>query len=378
MKAVSATMLYDGSGTPVTKNVYVLFEEERIKDITNQKPDCDIIAEGVVTPAFIDGHSHIGMVRSGEPSSEDESNERMSSMLPLVNAIDSIYMDDFAFEDSVQHGVLYSHVLPGSGNIVGGRTVLIRNFAKDVEEAQICQPGIKAALGYNPRSTTDWKGERAYTRMGALSILRNELIKARKAMELLALGKRLPAELEPQTEALMEIIQGKRVLMTHVHKEDDIVTLMSLMREFGFKTVIHHACDVHTPHLWAKVKKAGLDVIYGPMDSFSYKVELKHERWQNVKFLIDSGVRFGLMTDHPVMLQRNLFLQLRFVRRCGMSREEAISTITGRTADILGLEGLGRIAKGGYASLLVWNSDPFSLEAWPTTVIGEGKVLVGA
>jgi imidazolonepropionase-like amidohydrolase len=378
MKAVKATEFYDGTAAPVRKHVYVAFEGERIVDVSERRPDCEIIAEGVVTPAFVDGHSHIGMSRSGEPSSEDESNERMSPMLPLVNALDSIYMDDFAFEESIQHGVLYSHVLPGSGNIIGGQTVLIRNFARDIQEALIDTPGIKAALGYNPRSTTDWKGERPYTRMGAISVLRSELIKARKAIELLQTGKKVQAELEPHVEAMIEILQGKKRLMTHVHKEDDIVNLIRLMHEFGFRAVIHHAGDVHTPELWRKVKEAGLDVIYGPVDAFSYKVELKHERWTNVKYLVESGVKFGLMTDHPVVLQRNLFMQLRFFRRFGMSREAAIACVSGRTAEILGLNNIGVLRHGSMASLLVWTADPFSLESWPSTVIGEGRVLYTA
>ena len=66
-------------------------------------------------------HSHIGMVRSGEPDKEEGVNERMNSVYPLVNALHSIYMDDPAFNESVESGVLYSTVLPGSENIIAGK-----------------------------------------------------------------------------------------------------------------------------------------------------------------------------------------------------------------------------------------------------------------
>lgn len=376
MKAVKATLLYDGTAGRPMKNVFVKYDGAKIIGVSPTKPDCEVVAEGIVTPAFVDGHSHIGLSRSGEPSAESESNEHMAPMLPLVNALDSVYMDDAAFKDSVEHGVLYSHVMPGSGNVIGGKTAMIRNFAKDIQDAFISQPGIKAALGFNPRSTTSWKGDRPHTRMGAISILRNEFIKAKKAKELLSLKKKVRAELEPQTESLIDIIDGKQVLMVHVHKEDDIVNLMRLMREFGFRAVIHHAVDVHSIDLWSKVRRAKLDVIFGPVDAFAYKVELKHENWRNGKFLVDSGVRFGLMTDHPVILQRNLFLQLRFFLRFGLSREKSISLVTSRTAQILGQKDIGSIEKGKMASIVVWNRDPFTLESWPSTVIGEGRVLV--
>ena len=99
----------------------------------------------------------------------------MDSLLFLADALDSVQMDDSAFRDSVELGVLYSCVLPGSGNIVGGRSAIIRNYARTTTEALIARSGIKAAFGYNPMSTRDWKGTRPHTRMGALSLLRARL-----------------------------------------------------------------------------------------------------------------------------------------------------------------------------------------------------------
>jgi imidazolonepropionase-like amidohydrolase len=375
MKAVKANVLYDGTGNKAMKDVYILFEGDKIVDISKERNGAEVIAEGVVTPAFIDSHCHIGMARSGEPYQEDETNEEMNAIYPLVNAIHSVYMDDPAFRESVEFGVLYSHVMPGSGNIIGGRTALIRNFARDIGDAFIANIGIKAALGYNPRSTTSWKGTRPSTRMGAIAMLREELLKAKKTKALLKKGKKEREEVEPLTEIFIDILDRKLPLMVHVHKEDDIITLMNLAYEFGIRAVINHGCDVHSPELWAKVKARGMDVIYGPVDSFSYKVELKNESWRNIKYIVDSGLRFSVMSDHPVVLQRNLYLQLRFFRRFGMSREQVIALLTGNAADILGLEKLGRIKKGNYASIVVWNGEPMSMESYPIMSIGEGKVV---
>jgi imidazolonepropionase-like amidohydrolase len=92
-------------------------EEQQVqqrKQGGEEEAEIETIAEGaVVTPAFIDSHSHIGMVRSGEPEKEEEANEHMDSVYPLVNALHSIYMDDPAFKESVESGILYSTVLRG-------------------------------------------------------------------------------------------------------------------------------------------------------------------------------------------------------------------------------------------------------------------------
>jgi hypothetical protein len=88
-------------------------------------------------------------------------------------------MDEPSFGESVENGVIYSTVLPGSGNIIGGKAVLVRNFCKDIGDAYVMDVGIKAALGFNPR-TTGWKGERPSTRIGAIAMLRENFIKARR------------------------------------------------------------------------------------------------------------------------------------------------------------------------------------------------------
>ena len=172
--------------------VYVGFEGDEIKYVGKDKTpkvegttenDNEIIAEGntyAITPGFIDAHSHIGLVRSGEPDREEEANDHFNPIYPLVNALHSIYMDDPSFTESVEGGVLYSTVLPGSGNIVGGKAVLIRNFAKDIGEAYMSDVGIKMALGYNPRSTTEWKGDRPSTTNGSNRYATRKFVKGKK------------------------------------------------------------------------------------------------------------------------------------------------------------------------------------------------------
>ena len=82
------------------------------------------------------------------------------------------------------------------------------------------------------------------------------------------------------------------------------------------------------------------------------------------------------MPDHPVILQRNLFLQLRHFIRCGMSRQHAIEVITRQNAKILGIDNvLGTLSKGKWASFIGWNGDPFDMTHYPVAVYGEGKLL---
>ncbi len=142
--------------------------------------------------------------------------------------------------------------------------------------------GIKAALGYNPRSTVDWKGDRPSTRMGAVAMLRENLIKAHKATKLLEMEKKVVAEMEPVTEVFIDILSNKfKMMMVHLHKEDDAIVLIQLAKEFGVKAVANHCLDVHREEVFVALRKADIPIIYGPTDGFLYKVELKHESWKN-------------------------------------------------------------------------------------------------
>ena len=111
------------------------------------------------------------------------------------------------------------------------------------------------------------------------------------------------------------------------------------------------------------------------MDAFPYKVELKHESWRNAEKLLNSGAKFSIMSDHPVILQRNILYSLRHMLRFGLSRANAISKITREAAEIIGAHNIGQIKPGFKASLVVWNGDPFSLSSHPILVLAEGRTL---
>ncbi len=374
MQTIKGDTVYTGSG--VVNDQYINFDGSLTANVSDKKDGELAGSYPVITPAFIDAHCHIGLVRGGEPSSEAEANERMDAMLAHADVLDSVQMDDSGFADSVEMGVLYSCVLPGSGNIIGGRSAVIRNYANDTNSALIKRAGIKAAFGYNPMSTREWKGTRPYTRMGALAILRSKLCDVKAKMEKERIKEDADVTFTAEEKVLKAILFGEERLRVHVHKSDDISALLRFVDEFGLSVTVEHSCDIYEQGVYEELKAREIPVIFGPMDTLAYKVELKHENWRNIKYLIDSGVKFGLMTDHPVILQKMLLIQLRWFLRMGLSKQEAIEIITSKNAEILGVDdSLGAIESGKWASYVCWNGDPFSLESYPIAVYAEGKLV---
>ncbi len=399
---IKAKVLYDGLKS--YKNRFIVIEDEKIVEVTKTAIKADF--EGFVTPAFIDPHSHIGMDRDGEPWQENEVNDIVNQINPLDDPLNSIYFDDRAFKDAVDFGVLYSCVVPGSGNLIGGRAKIIRNYARNVKEAFMKDYGFKMALGYNPRSTQEWKGERSNTRMGIYALLEKKLdatlIKREKKQldlkkktrelnkklkekkiskkeleeELKIADKEFELEFLPEEKALLLLLRGKMTAKVHVHKEDDVYYLIKLAKKYNLKVTAEHTGDVFHKEVFDELGKHNIPVVFGPLGTLGYKVELKHAYYQNAKLLMNSKAFFGLMTDHPVIHTYSLRDSLKFFLIQGMNKEDAISLITYKNAKILGIDDiLGTIKKGKLASLVVWNNDPLDLSAFPVMVMGEGKIL---
>jgi imidazolonepropionase-like amidohydrolase len=377
MNCIFAETIYTGKSIVYDK--HLVFNGKSISGISKSARGELLGRFEVVTPAFIDPHSHIGMERSGEPSGEGEANDHLDSILALTDALDSVQMDDKALKDAVESGVLYSCVVPGSGNIIGGQSAVIRNFAANSTEALIGRAGLKAAFGYNPRSTTSWKGKRPSTRMGAIAVLRGRLAEVRQKIQKYRQARGRKKEeitFSAEDKVLQELLSRKFRLRAHVHKIDDIAALLRLVDDFKIKITIEHAMDVHQADIFHELKKRKIPVVYGPIDSFAYKVELKHEDWRNISHLLTSGVQFGLMTDHPVTLARQLFLQTRWFIRAGMSKQAAVELVSHQNARILGIDDrLGTLQRGKWASFICWSGDPFNMASYPQAVYGEGNLL---
>ena len=364
------------TGEHVVDCAYINVKGSTIDSVGKQK-DSEVAGEyAVITPALIDPHCHIGLIRGGEPGAEAEAHEHMNIMLAHADVLDSIQMDDVGVPASIEAGVLYSCVLPGSGNIISGNSAVIRNYGKDTNSALIRRAGIKGAIGYNPMSTREWKGERPYTRMGSMSILRAKLVDVQNKMAKEAAKEDADVSYSADELVFKSVLAGEERLRIHVHKADDIAALLRFVDEFKLKVTIEHSCDIHDDRTYRELAARDIPVIYGPMDSLAYKVELKHEDWRNIRYLIDSGVEYGLMTDHPVILQKMLLFELRHFLRMGLSKQEALEIITRKNASIIGVDDiLGTLTPGKWASFVCWNGDPFSLESYPVAVYAEGKLI---
>lgn len=319
----------------------------------------------VIMPGFVDTHSHIGGVDGGDSS---------ASLHPGVRVIDSINVRDTRIRKALSGGITTVNIMPGSGLLLSGQTVYLKlRNGKVIDDLFIPWPdgapmgGMKMANGTNPRGAPPRPG----TRAKAAAMARALFIKAQeyRAKVLAAAGDR--SKLPPRDldlEGLVEVLDGKRVVHFHTHRHDDILTVLRLAKEFGFKLVLQHVSDGWAVASEIAAAKAPCSIIV--LDSPGGKIEAKDVQFTTGGALEKAGALVGFHTDDGVTDSRLFRRSAGLAVRAGMSREKALHALTMAGAIMMELDKrVGSLEAGKDADFVVLSGDPLSvythiLETW--------------
>lgn len=361
MLIIKNTQVYTGTGE-VLENKTILVEDGKFKEISDSidiPEDCEVIdADGkIVTPGFIDVHTHLGVHEQGVGREGADFNETSDPVTPEVRAIDGINPREIGFEDARRAGVTTVQVMPGSANILGGEMVVVKTADRNVvDEMVIKSPsGMKGAMGENPkRQGPNSAGKKPVTRMGIAAKLRAKLMEAQDYLN---------SDQEKRDlglEQLTKVLNKEIPLRVHAHRADDIVTVLRVMKEFDIDVTIEHCTEGH--FIADYIAKHDVRVSIGPTMSTRSKVELKDKMWETLKVLTDAGVSCSITTDHPVIgIEYLLFSAIEAVRH-GLTEQQALQAITLNAAKHIGVaDRVGSIEVGKDADFLIWNGSPFDI-----------------
>jgi len=186
--ALVGATVYDGAGARID-NGTVLFADGKVVGVGG--PDLAIPAgftrlDGTgkfVTPGVIDIHSHLGVYPSPAVEAHSDGNELTGPTTPEVWAEHSVWPQDPGFSRALANGgVTALQILPGSGNLIGGRSVILKNvYARTVQGMKFpgAPYGMKMACGENPKRVYGSKGRMPSTRMGNIAVDRQTWLDAK-------------------------------------------------------------------------------------------------------------------------------------------------------------------------------------------------------
>ncbi len=375
--AVAATTAFTGasiipvSDEPIENGVLVV-EDGRIAAV-GRAGDIDIPGDArrveldgaVIMPGLVDTHSHIGSVAGGDAS---------DPIQPAARVLDSIDVRDSGLARARAGGITTANLMPGSGLLMSGQTLYLKlregrtisDLAYKREDGRYAG-GMKMANGTNPIGEKPMPG----TRAKSAALVRQRLIDA------IEYGKKIEraggdAEKMPERdlgkEALLEVLDGERVVHFHTHRHDDILTALRLQEEFGFRIVLQHVSEAH--RIADEIADAGVPVSLILVDSPGGKLEAMNLNFKSPPILEAAGVDVAFHTDDYITDSRLLLRMGAFGVRSGMSREKALEALTLAGARMLGLaDRVGSLESGKDADFVILSGDPFSvytrvLETW--------------
>lgn len=318
-----------------------------------------------IIPGLVCSHSHIGAVAGADGS---------GPIQPEVRALDSIDPRDPGLQKARAGGITSVNIMPGSGHLLSGQTVYLKLRRADTVEALAYRNadgsiagGIKMANGTNPQRAAPFPG----TRGKAAALVRAQLHRARDHQHKLAAAVAAPDKAPDRNlglEALVEVLEQKRVVHFHSHRQDDILTVLRLREEFGLRVVLHHVSEgwLVADH----IARAGVPCSVIVIDSPGGKLEAKNLSFTTAAVLDRAGVLVGFHTDDGITDSRLFLRSGALAVRAGMDRDHALRALTVHNAQMLDLQDrVGTLTAGKDADFVVLSGDPFSvytrvLETW--------------
>lgn len=253
--AIRNVTIFDGEGKRIDNGV-VFISEGKVSSIGG--PDTPIPADIMVidgmgkyvTPGVIDIHSHLGDYPSPGVEAHSDGNEAVGPVTAGVWAEHSVWPQDPGFSRALANGGITSlQILPGSANLFGGRSVVLKNVsARTIQGMKF--PGapyeLKMACGENPKRVYGQRGGPA-TRMGNIKVDRQTWIKAteykRRWDKYYTSGGEMPGR-DLDMETLMGVLNGEILVQNHCYRADEMALVMDMAKEFKYKvTTFHHAVE---------------------------------------------------------------------------------------------------------------------------------------
>ncbi|MBW8772587.1 MAG: amidohydrolase, partial [Gemmatimonadetes bacterium] len=337
-----------------------------------------------VTPGLIDSHSHLGVYGAPGTFAESDGNEATNPVTAEVWAEHSVWPQDPQMPLAVAGGITVIEVLPGSANLIGGRSVTLRLVpARTVQEMKF--PGapysVKMACGENPKRVYQNRGPS--TRMGNMAGYRSAYLSAERYRQRWDTWNRDhkgdPPERDLRNETLAGVLRGEIFVQNHCYRADEMAQMLDLAREFGFHIrSFHHAVEGYKIADVLARDSVAVSIWY---DWWGFKMESADGIPENAALVQAAGGRVVIHSDSEDGIQRlnqaaGQAMYAGDQAGIPVTREQAIRWITANPAWVLGIDATtGTLEAGKAADVVLWSGDPFSVYSKAERVWNDGWLV---
>jgi len=390
---VTNVTIYDGEGGRIDHGA-VLFADGKIVQVGQQiaPPAGATVIDGTgkwVTPGVIDIHSHLGDYPSPGVKALSDGNEATAPVTAEVWAEHSVWPQDPGFSRALANGgVTTLEILPGSANLFGGRSVVLKNvYARTVQGMKFpgAPYGLKMACGENPKRVYGSKGREPSTRMGNIAVDRQTWAKAveyKRKWDKYEKDGGDPPTRDLAMDTLAGVLAGEILVQNHCYRSDEMANVIDMSKEFGYHvTAFHHAVEAYKI---ADLLKANGICAAVWADWYGFKMESYDGIPENLALLQKDGTCAMIHSDDQNGIQRlnqEVAKAQAAGRRAGIDipDEVAWEWLSINPAKALGIaDKTGSLKPGKMADVVLWNGDPLSVYTRPEKVWIDGAMLYDA
>ncbi|MCF2514363.1 amidohydrolase [Sphingomonas sp. G124] len=388
---IRGATIFDGEGGRID-NGSILIADGKVQAVGGADlagPEGATVIDGqgrYVTPGIIDVHSHLGDYPSPGVQSLSDGNEATSPARPEVWAEHSVWPQDPGFSRALANGGITSlQILPGSANLFGGRSVVLKNVpSRTVQGMKFpgAPYGLKMACGENPKRVYGSKSQMPQTRMGNIAYVRQTWIKAkeydRKWTKYEKTGGDVPAE-DLALDTLRGVLHGKILVHNHCYRADEMAIMIDVAKEFGYKIAsFQHGVEAYK--IADLLQENGICAALWA-DWYGFKMESYDGINENIAFVQNAGACTIVHSDDSNGIQRLNQEAAKAVaagKRAGIDISEATAWtwLSANPAKSLGIfDQTGSLKAGKMADVVLWNGNPFSAYTRPDKVWIDGALL---
>lgn len=366
--AVKGETIWTMAGEPLTNGVVLIVNGKieavgtaaQIKIPSNYR----VISAKVVTPGLIDAHTVIGLNGYLNQPHDQMALDGSSPIQPDLRAFDSYNPEEILIGWVRSYGVTTIHTGHQPSALVPGQTMIAKTTGKTVDDATLVPTAmINVTLGESALAS---QGRSPGTRAKQVAMLRAELIKAGNY-------KGEPRDLKQ--EMWKKVLNREMPLLVTAHRAVDIMNALRIAKEFNIKIVLDGASDAQ--QVLNEIKASGFPVIVHPT-MYRAGGETENLSMETAAKLKAAGIAVALQSGYEgyVPKTRIVLFEAALAAANGMSRSDALATVTIDAAKILGLDNrIGSIAVGKDADLAMYDGDPFEYVTHCTGTIINGNVV---